>query len=69
MKYPYLTEKELETHFDFVLTLVERGQTFMIKTDKGNLILAPYVDVKPMMDVKDQLSSMLEEQLGEIPNI
>ncbi|AFK66398.1 hypothetical protein SWPG_00150 [Synechococcus phage S-CBM2] len=69
MKYPYITQNELENHFEFVLTLVERGQTFMIKTDKGNLILAPYVDVKPMMDVKDQLSSMLEEQLSEIPNI
>mgnify|MGYP007061955081 FL=1 len=63
MKMPYLTVEELEANFDFVLTLVERGQTFLIKSEKGNCILAPYAEMRPKLQLQQELSSMLDEQL------
>jgi predicted DNA-binding ArsR family transcriptional regulator len=82
-EFPYVTVEEASENFDFIMTLVERGQTFLIKSEKGNVILAPYREVKEVMedvktqisnqnaelklDVTDQLSEMLDEQLTNIP--
>jgi hypothetical protein len=72
MKMPYLTVEELEANFDIIFTLVERGQSFLIKSEKGNCVLAPYAEIpkiKPQIDVEQQLSSMLEEQMTDLGDI
>ncbi len=66
MKMPYLTVEEVEANFDFVMTLVERGQTFLIKSETGNCILAPYAEMRPKLQLQQELSSMLDEQLTEL---
>ena len=66
MKMPYLTVEEVEANFDFVMTLVERGQTFLIKSENCNCILAPYAEMRPKLQLQQELSSMLDEQLTEL---
>lgn len=36
-----VTVEEVEKNFDFCLDLVERGYTFLIQSEKGNVIMAP----------------------------
>lgn len=72
MKMPYLTVEELEANFDIIFTLVERGQSFLIKSDKGNCVLAPYAEIpkiKPQIAVEQELSSMLDEQMADLGQI
>ena len=69
MKMPFLTVEELEANFDIIFTLVERGQSFLIKSEKGNCVLAPYAEIpqiRPKIEIQQQLSSMLDEQLTDL---
>ena len=36
-----VTLKEAEENFDFLLTLVERGETILIEAPKGNVMMVP----------------------------
>ena len=36
-----VTLKEAEENFDFLLTLVERGETILIEAEKGNVMMVP----------------------------
>ena len=36
-----VTADEAAKYFDFCMTLVDRGYTFLIQTEKGNVIIAP----------------------------
>jgi len=39
-----VTVEELENSFEKLICLVEKGETFLIKTDKGDALLVPYIE-------------------------
>ena len=39
-----VTVEELENSFENLISLVEKGETFLIKTDKGDALLVPYIE-------------------------
>lgn len=46
-----VTVEELENSFENLISLVEKGETFLIKTDKGDALLVPYIET----DAEDDL--------------
>lgn len=45
-----LTLEELQENFDEVMNSVENGETFLIKSENGNVMLVPYGDYKEVDD-------------------
>jgi antitoxin (DNA-binding transcriptional repressor) of toxin-antitoxin stability system len=41
-----LTIEELQQNFDQVMNSVENGETFLIKSENGNVMLVPYGEYK-----------------------
>lgn len=39
-----VTVEELENSFENLISLVEKGETVLIKTDKGDALLVPYIE-------------------------
>lgn len=45
-----LTLEELQENFDEVMNSVENGETFLIKSENGNVMLVPYGDYEEVDD-------------------
>lgn len=62
-----VTEEEFKQNFEFIITLVQRGNSFYIKTDSGKLLaLIPVNDpiaqsIFQNEDVKDQVEEALKD--------
>lgn len=45
-----ITIEELQKDFDAILTKVESGESFLITSPKGNLVMTPYNDYHQVED-------------------
>lgn len=45
-----LTLEELQENFDEVMNSVENGETFLVKSENGSVMLVPYGDYKEVDD-------------------
>ncbi len=46
-----LTIEELQAKFDTIITRVEKGETFLIKSEHGSVMLIPYGEYKEVDDL------------------
>jgi hypothetical protein len=46
-----ITVEHLEAHFDDIISLVEKGESFVIQSYSGNVMLMPYGDYKEVDDL------------------
>ena len=46
-----LTIEELQADFDAIITRVEKGETFLIKSEHGNVMLIPYSEYEEVDDL------------------
>ena len=46
-----LTIEELQADFDAIITRVEKGETFLIKSEHGNATLIPYGEYEEVDDL------------------
>lgn len=45
-----LTIDQLESNFDEIISRVERGEKFIIQSDRGNVMLVPYNQIHEEVD-------------------
>jgi len=46
-----LTIEELQTNFDEYLDRVEKGESFLVKSEHGNVVLVPYKEYEEVDDL------------------
>lgn len=46
-----ITLEELQTNFDAIMNRVENGESFLVKSNKGSIMLVPYGDYKKVDDL------------------
>lgn len=55
-----VTVEEAQENLDFLLNLVERGNTILIEAEKGNVVMAPVAQTTNMM--QDEIERALKER-------
>lgn len=55
-----VTVEEAQKNFDFLMTLVERGETILIEGEKGNVVMAPVASTNNT--INDQIEEALLER-------
>lgn len=55
-----ITVQEAEENFDFLLNLVERGNTILIEAEKGNVVMAPVAQTTNVM--QDEIEKAMKER-------
>jgi len=52
-KLESFTVEEFQADFDVLLERVERGESFLIKSDHGNAVMIPYNEVVQILEESD----------------
>lgn len=58
-QFEKFTIDEFQENFDELLTRVENGESFMITSDRGNVMIIPYNDVIEILEDSDMDSDII----------
>lgn len=58
-QFEKFTIDEFQENFDELLTRVENGESFMITSDQGNVMIIPYNDVIEILEDSDMDSDII----------